>query len=68
MPVPLAPALAAVRVVEAVGVPFPIRSESLRALQGLRPVPVAESLARLDLRVRPMAETLRDLFPAPPSA
>jgi len=58
VPLPFAPVLAAVRAMEAMRVPFPLRSESLLGLQGLRRVPVADDLGRLGLRVRPAAESL----------
>jgi NADH dehydrogenase len=65
VPMPFAPALAAVRALEAAGVPTPLRSESLLGMQGLRAVPVADDLRRLDLRVRPVDESLADVFGAP---
>jgi nucleoside-diphosphate-sugar epimerase len=62
IPVPFAPALAAVRTMERFGLPTPLRSESLLGMQGLRAVPVADDLRRLDLRVRSLDESLEDLF------
>lgn len=59
---PFAPVLAGLAVIEALGLPFPLRRESVLALRGLHPVPVAEDLRRLDLRVRPAAESLADVF------
>lgn len=63
VPLPFGPILAGLRVVERLGLPFPLRSESLLGMQGLRVVPVAADLARLDLRVRPAAESLAAIFP-----
>lgn len=62
---PFAPVLAGVRVLEALRLPFPLRSESLLGLKGLRQVPVADDLRRLDLRARPAAESLADALPSP---
>jgi nucleoside-diphosphate-sugar epimerase len=58
---PFAPVLATVRVVEALRLPFPLRSESLLGLKGLRQEAVGESLRRLDLSVRSAAESLADV-------
>ena len=58
VPLPFAPVLAGVRALESMRVPFPIRSESLLGLKGLRRVPVEDDLRRLGLRVRPAAESL----------
>ena len=58
VPLPFAPMLAGVRALESMRVPFPIRSESLLGLQGLRRVPVEDDLRRLELRVRPAADSL----------
>ena len=63
VPLPFAPVLAAVRVIEALRLPFPLRSESLLGLKGLQQLPVAEDLRRLDLRARPAAESLADVLP-----
>lgn len=62
VPLPFAPALAAVRIIEALRLPFPLRSESLLGLKGLQQVPVAEDLRRLDLRARTAAESLADVL------
>jgi nucleoside-diphosphate-sugar epimerase len=61
---PFAPVLAGVRVLEALHLPFPLRSESLLGVKGLRQVPVGDDLRRLDLRVRTAAESLADVLPA----
>jgi NADH dehydrogenase len=63
VPLPFAPVLAGVRAMETMRVPFPLRSESLLGLQGLRQVPVADDLRRLGLRVRPAAESLTATLP-----
>ena len=67
IPLPFAPALAAVRTMERLGLPSPLRSESLLGMKGLRALPVADDLRRLDLRVRPVGESFDDVF-APGSA
>jgi NADH dehydrogenase len=64
VPLPFGPVLAAVRVVEALRLPFPLRSESLLGLKGLQKLPVEEDLRRLELRVRPAAESLADVLGA----
>ena len=58
VPLPFAPVLAGLRAVEALRVPFPLRVESLLAIKGLRRVPVADDLRRLDLTVRSAEESL----------
>jgi nucleoside-diphosphate-sugar epimerase len=63
VPLPFGPVLAAVRAMERLGLPTPLRSESLLGMQGLRAVPV-DDLRRLDLRARAVAESLADVFPA----
>jgi len=62
LPLPFAPVLAGLRAAEAVGVPLPLRSESVLAIKGLRQVPVAEDLRRLELSVRSAAESLADVL------
>jgi NAD dependent epimerase/dehydratase family enzyme len=62
LPLPFAPVLAMLGVVEALRLPFPLRSESLLGLKALRQVPVAEDLRRLGLRVRTAEESLADLL------
>ena len=62
VPLPLAPTLAAVRVFERLGVPFPLRSESILGIKALRRVPVVDDLRRLDLRVRSADESLATLL------
>jgi nucleoside-diphosphate-sugar epimerase len=58
---PFGPVLAGVRVVEALGLPSPLKSESLLGLQGLRQVPVEGDLRRLALVVRSARESLEDV-------
>jgi nucleoside-diphosphate-sugar epimerase len=62
VPLPFGPVLAAVRALERAGVPVPLRSESLLGMQGLRAVPPDPALARLGVRVRPVAESLNEIF------
>jgi NADH dehydrogenase len=59
---PFGPVLATVRTIERLRLPFPLRSESLLGLKGLRTVPVADDLRRLDLRARSAAESLDDVL------
>jgi nucleoside-diphosphate-sugar epimerase len=61
VPLPLPPVLAAVRVLEALRVPFPIRSESLLGIRALRRVDVSEDCRRLDLVPRSARESLADV-------
>lgn len=61
LPLPFGPVLAAVRLVEALHVPFPLKSQSLLGLKGLRQVPVREDLKRLDMVARSAAESLKDV-------
>ena len=65
VPVPFRPALATLRRLEAWGVPVPLRSESLLGLQGMRPVDVRADLARLELAVRPAADSLAEAIGPP---
>jgi nucleoside-diphosphate-sugar epimerase len=62
VPVPFAPVLAALRALEALRVPVPLRSESLLGLQGMRRVEVRADLDRLGMTVRPAADSLADLL------
>jgi nucleoside-diphosphate-sugar epimerase len=61
VPLPFAPVLAGLRLVETLRLPFPLRSESLLGMKGLRRVAVEDDLRRLDLRVRSAAESLESL-------
>jgi hypothetical protein len=62
VPLPFAPVLAAVRAAERLGLPTPLRSESLLGMKGLRAVPVDEDLRRLGMRARPVGESLEEVF------
>jgi NADH dehydrogenase len=62
LPLPFWPFLPAIRAMERFGLPTPLRSESLLGMKGLRAVPVADDLRRLDLRARPVGESLDDVF------
>jgi NADH dehydrogenase len=68
VPLPFAPVLLAVRVIETLRLPFPLRSESLLGLKGLQQLPVTEDLRRLGLRARPAAESLAEVLPGPTRA
>jgi nucleoside-diphosphate-sugar epimerase len=57
---PFAPMLTAVRLIESMRLPFPLRSESLLGIKALRQVPVAEDLERLGITARSTAESLKD--------
>jgi len=61
LPLPFAPVLAAVRVIEALRLPFPLRSESLLAVKGLQQLPAEEDLRRLDLALRSAEQSLADV-------
>jgi len=63
LPLPDRPALAGVRMIEALRLPFPLRSESILGLQGMRAVETADDLRRLGIRVRTATESLADIFP-----
>lgn len=62
VPLPFAPVLAVLRLVEALRLPSPLRSESLLGLKGLQQVPVTEDMRRLDMRFRSADESLADLL------
>ena len=62
VPLPFGPMLAAVRTMERLGLPTPLKSESLLGMKGLRAVPVDDDMRKLDLRVRPVAESLAEIF------
>ncbi len=61
LPLPFAPVLAAVRAIEALRLPFPLRSESLLAVKGLQQLPAEEDLRRLDLVVRSAEQSIADV-------
>jgi nucleoside-diphosphate-sugar epimerase len=58
VPLPFGPVLATLRGAEAVGIPLPLRSESLLGLRGLRAVDVTEDLRRLGFAVRSAEQSL----------
>jgi len=58
VPLPFGPVLAVLRVIESMRLPFPLRTESLLGVKALRRVDVADTMRRLDLRVRTAAESL----------
>ncbi len=58
LPVPFLPALLGLRLAERLGLPLPLRSESLLGLRSLRHVPVEADLERLGMCVRPAAQSL----------
>ncbi|MCW5889096.1 MAG: NAD-dependent epimerase/dehydratase family protein [bacterium] len=58
LPLPFGPVLAGVKACEKLGVPFPLRSESLLGLAGLRRVPVEDDLRRLGMHARSADESL----------
>jgi nucleoside-diphosphate-sugar epimerase len=58
LPLPLGPVLFAVRQLERLGVPVPLRSESLLGMQALRAVPVRADLERLGISARSATESL----------
>jgi nucleoside-diphosphate-sugar epimerase len=60
VPLPFGPVLAAVRVFERLGLPFPLKSESILGLRAMRAVPVADDLHRLGLTVRPAAASIAE--------
>jgi NADH dehydrogenase len=62
VPLPFAPALLAVRTIERIGLPSPLRSESLLGMKGLRAVPVVSDLERLGLTARDVKASLADVL------
>jgi nucleoside-diphosphate-sugar epimerase len=62
MPLPIPPALAFLRVVEAFGVPFPVSSENLLGLQCLRAVDTTHDLAALGITARSAQESLAEVL------
>lgn len=63
LPLPYAPVLLALRMVEKLRLPLPVSSENLLGMRGLRHVPSEADLARLGLRARSAAESLASLPP-----
>jgi nucleoside-diphosphate-sugar epimerase len=64
VPLPFRPTVALLGVTERLGIPLPLRRESLLAVKGLQRRPVAEDLARLGVRARGVRESLAQLLPA----
>jgi len=62
VPLPFGPTLAALRVIEALHLPFPLRVESLLAVRGMKRVPVTADLARLGMTARSAEESLAQLM------
>lgn len=58
VPLPLAPTLAALRLLETLRIPFPLSTETLLGLKHLVHMPSADDLARIGITVRPAAESL----------
>ena len=58
VPFPIAPALAVLRVIEGLRIPFPVSSENLLGLECLRASNTAPDLERLGVRARPAEESL----------
>lgn len=58
LPLPFGPVLFAVRQLERLGVPVPLRSESLLGMKALRVVPVRADLERLGISARSAIESL----------
>lgn len=63
LPCPGAPVLAAVRALEAVGIPLPLTSENLLGLQGLIHQPVEPAIQALGWRPAPFSEILKRYTP-----
>lgn len=59
---PFPPVLAMLYTLEALRLPFPLRSESLLAIRGLQCLPVADDLGRVGLTVRTAAQSLADVL------
>jgi NADH dehydrogenase len=64
VPLPMAPAYAAFRALEAMRIPFPVSSENLLGLRQMRAVDTRRDLERLGVRARPAAESLDVIFPS----
>ena len=62
LPVPLAPALAALRTLEAMRIPFPVSSENLLGLKQMRAADTAADLRTLGVRARPARESLEAIL------
>jgi len=64
VPFPIAPALLALRAIEALRLPFPVSSENLLGLKCLRATDTAPDLARLGIRARSARESLDEVLGA----
>ena len=62
VPIPYAPSLFALRVVEALGLRLPVSSENLRGLRALRAFDVSADLERIGLEPRSAGESLADVL------
>lgn len=58
LPLPFGPVLFAVRQMERLGMPVPLRSESLLGMKALRTVPVSADTERLGISIRSATESL----------
>jgi nucleoside-diphosphate-sugar epimerase len=65
LPIPSAPALLALRVLESAHVPLPVTAENLRGLRSMRRMETAADLARLGVNVRAAAVSIADLARIP---
>jgi len=64
VPFPIAPALAALRLIEAARLPFPVSSENLLGLKQMRAADTTHDLRVLGVTVRSALESLDRIFPA----
>lgn len=62
VPTPSLPILLALRVIEILHIPFPISSENLLGLKGLKHVPSQNDLEKIGINVKPTEETLDIIF------
>ena len=62
LPRPEGPILAAVRRIEKLGLPFPLRAESILGLRGMRAVETTDDMRRLGLRARTATESLAEVL------
>lgn len=62
LPLPFGPALLAIRMIEALRLPFPLQSESLLGLKGMKRVDVSADMERLGMTFRSAEASLDDLL------
>lgn len=62
LPFPIGPALAVLRSIEALRIPFPVSSENLLGLRQMRSCDTATDLATIGVRLRPAAESLDEIL------